>query len=165
MSSEDQLYTEDVASLTGIDVATWRGYVARGQAPLPDGRDVMGPNVRPYWSRSAIERWRSGRRGPGRRQARCIYAFQPEGDATWYGDPTALPDGKHETAELMFNPADSRLRFAGKRLTVKLGALDKEPGIPALYVYTTVGNERVRATETVHELLFGEGRARPEPTD
>ena len=125
----------------------------------------MGPNVRPFWTRSAIERWRSGRRGPGRRQARCIYAFQAEGDATWYGESTALPDDKYETAELMFNPADSRLRFAGRCLTVKLGALDDETEDPALYVYTTIGNERVRATKTVHELLFLQRRAGHEPTD
>jgi hypothetical protein len=157
VASDDSLYAEDVAALLKMGVATWRGYVARGQAPLPDGRDVMGPNVRPYWSRGAIERFVAGRRGPGRRrrEARCIYAFQVDGDAEWHGEPAALPDGMYDTAELMFNPANSRLRFAGKRLIVRLGEVGDEIGIPALYVYTTIGNERVRATDKVHELLFG----------
>lgn len=56
----DELTTAAVADLLGIEPATWRAYVARGQAPGPDGRHDART---PYWRRETVEAWQAGRRG------------------------------------------------------------------------------------------------------
>jgi|GEM_PF-984926 len=54
-------------SLT-IEPATWRSYVARGQAPRPD--DTVGRT--PLWSPATIDEWAEGRPGQGARTDRPI---------------------------------------------------------------------------------------------
>jgi hypothetical protein len=60
---EDRLTTADVAKLLGIAPVTWRGYVSHRKpvnnpAPTPDGHiDARTP----YWLRSTVEAWQSGR--------------------------------------------------------------------------------------------------------
>ena len=49
-----RLTTAQVAQEVGIRPATWRAYVARGQAPEADGQlDARTP----YWLRATIDKW------------------------------------------------------------------------------------------------------------
>lgn len=56
MSADDRLTVGEVAALIGVATSTFRAYVARGQAPPPDGH-LDGRT--PYWLRSTIKSWRS----------------------------------------------------------------------------------------------------------
>jgi hypothetical protein len=51
---EDRLTTAQFADLIGVAAATVRGYVSRGQAPVPDGWTTSG---RPWWHRTTVEAW------------------------------------------------------------------------------------------------------------
>ncbi|MER7585029.1 hypothetical protein [Kitasatospora sp. NPDC097691] len=61
----------ECAYRAGIKEATWRGYVARGQAPAPDVPDEawLGrwrPSG-PHWRESTLARWMDERLGAGHR--------------------------------------------------------------------------------------------------
>lgn len=53
--SDDRLTAADVAARIGVNPATFRAYVARGQAPAPDGQ-IDGRT--PYWDPATIDEWR-----------------------------------------------------------------------------------------------------------
>jgi hypothetical protein len=53
------------AELAGVKPNTWRAYVARGQAPSPDGREELSRH--PYWLESTVRSWVRSRPGPGTR--------------------------------------------------------------------------------------------------
>jgi predicted DNA-binding transcriptional regulator AlpA len=60
----DRLGNPAAAAYVGVSPSTWRAYVARGQAPKPDGRDEgFG---RDYWLKSTLDAWNDSRPGPGR---------------------------------------------------------------------------------------------------
>lgn len=52
----ERLTASAAARLAGIQPATFRAYVSRGQAPEPDGH-IDGRT--PYWLRATIEQWRA----------------------------------------------------------------------------------------------------------
>lgn len=55
MNLDNRLTTSAVAELVGIEPSTFRSYVARGQAPKPDGYiDARTP----YWLESTVRSWR-----------------------------------------------------------------------------------------------------------
>jgi hypothetical protein len=58
-----------VSALTGrgINPDTWSGYVTRGQAPAPDGRDDTN---HPWWSELTVRDWVASRPGQGARTGR-----------------------------------------------------------------------------------------------
>ena len=58
----DQLTTEDVARLAGVEVATIRTYRLRGAIPAPDG--YVGRT--PWWWAKTITRWLAERPSRGR---------------------------------------------------------------------------------------------------
>jgi len=63
---DERLAVRAAAELAGVAVDTWRAYVTRGHAPVPDGVDsVFG---RRYWLRSTVERWLQERPGQGARR-------------------------------------------------------------------------------------------------
>ena len=62
-NNEDQLSSQEAASLIGIAPSTWRDYVAKGVAPRPDGK-IGNSN---WWHRSTVERWVASRPGRGSR--------------------------------------------------------------------------------------------------
>jgi hypothetical protein len=51
------LTAAEVADLLGIEQSTWRAYVARGQAPAPDGR--FGHMN--FWTPATITKYQEGR--------------------------------------------------------------------------------------------------------
>jgi hypothetical protein len=53
------------ALIAGISPGTWRAYVARGDAPPPDGREAI--SGAPWWRVSTVERWMRSRPGQGAR--------------------------------------------------------------------------------------------------
>jgi hypothetical protein len=55
----DRLALDEAAALARVKPATWRAYVARGQAPQRDGRDPE--TGRPYWFRGTIQQYLAGR--------------------------------------------------------------------------------------------------------
>jgi hypothetical protein len=57
-ASGGKLTTRQVGERLGIKGATWRAYVARGQAPEPDGHyDARTP----FWSAETVDRWKASR--------------------------------------------------------------------------------------------------------
>ncbi len=64
---EVQLMAADLAASLGIQPATWRSYVSRGQAPEADGHHSANA---PWWNCSTIDRWRRDRPGQGARTDR-----------------------------------------------------------------------------------------------
>lgn len=61
MTAARQLTTREVADQLGITPASWRSYVARGDAPAPDGH--LGST--PWWKQSTVTRWQAARPGQG----------------------------------------------------------------------------------------------------
>jgi hypothetical protein len=56
---DTRLTVREVADRLNIAPSTWRSYVARGQAPAPEGQfDARTP----WWSAEAIDDWQSKRR-------------------------------------------------------------------------------------------------------
>lgn len=54
-----------VAAYLRIKPSTWRAFVARNQAPPPDGiDDAFG---RQYWLKSTLDKWKASRPGHGGR--------------------------------------------------------------------------------------------------
>jgi hypothetical protein len=62
---ERRLASTAAARYLGIDPATWRAYVSRGQAPKPDGHDEDFD--RDYWLESTLKAFKDNRPGPGTR--------------------------------------------------------------------------------------------------
>ncbi len=63
--TDQRLGARAAAEYLGISPGTWRSYVARGQAPKPDGIDEgFG---RAYWLTSKLKEWQDNRPGPGAR--------------------------------------------------------------------------------------------------
>jgi hypothetical protein len=156
-----KLYVEDVSSRTGVEGTTWRAYVARGQAPHPQGRDIINGRAQPWWEEGVIDHWIAGRPGPGRRSRSqpVIYFIQAE-DGRTIGDPDLLPAGQYGTGLLLFNPPNSDLPFAGQTLTVRFGAVPEPPTNPALssWAHITLADgsyRRLRPTLAVQDELFG----------
>ena len=58
---------EEAARYVGVSVNTWRPYVARGQAPAPDRREIRGGHALPVWRRATLDSWMASRPGPGAR--------------------------------------------------------------------------------------------------
>lgn len=59
--------TAEVAAYLGIEAGTWRSYVARNQAPAPDGHHSERS---PWWYVATIDTWRRDRPGQGARTDR-----------------------------------------------------------------------------------------------
>jgi hypothetical protein len=53
------------AARAGVKPGTWRSYVARGQAPEPDGYEEVSGT--PWWWPTTIDFWLVNRPGPGTR--------------------------------------------------------------------------------------------------
>jgi hypothetical protein len=49
----------EIAERLGIEPSTWRAYVAREQAPKPDGRYDRRT---PWWHARTIQEWQASRR-------------------------------------------------------------------------------------------------------
>lgn len=61
----ERLGSKAAAAYVEVAASTWRAYVARGQAPAPDGKDEgFGKD---YWLKSTLDAWRASRPGPGAR--------------------------------------------------------------------------------------------------
>ena len=61
--SDDQLSSVEAAAVAGVKPSTWRDYVAKGRAPLPNGK-IGNSN---WWYRSTVEQWKASRPGRGAR--------------------------------------------------------------------------------------------------
>lgn len=59
------LTAAQAAALAGVGESTWRSYVARGQAPRPDARDLRSGS--PGWMEATVVAWAATRPGPGAR--------------------------------------------------------------------------------------------------
>lgn len=59
------LSATQAAARAGIATSTWRGYVARGQAPPPDTYEAD----RPRWHPATVDRWLAERPGRSGRPA------------------------------------------------------------------------------------------------
>lgn len=72
VSESPMLTASEAASLAGVAPATWRGQVARGQAPQPDDPDSDRPANRrtPRWRRATIDTYLANRPGQGARTDR-----------------------------------------------------------------------------------------------
>ena len=64
-SVDEKLTANRAAALAGVKPNTWRAYVAREQAPQPDGREELSGH--PYWLASTVLAWKAGRPGQGTR--------------------------------------------------------------------------------------------------
>lgn len=62
------------ADYVGVSVNAWRPYVARGQAPAPDRREIAGGHAIPVWDKTTLDNWKATRPGRGRRRK------QPDAD-------------------------------------------------------------------------------------
>ncbi len=70
MNDDDPMLTgPQAAGRLGIKPGTWRGYVARGQAPPPDDPDDDRPKNRrqPRWLTSTIDTYARRTKRPGTR--------------------------------------------------------------------------------------------------
>jgi predicted DNA-binding transcriptional regulator AlpA len=56
------------AEYVGVSPSTWRAYVARGQAPRPDGTEASKGHALPVWRRATLDEWQAARPGQGRRR-------------------------------------------------------------------------------------------------
>jgi hypothetical protein len=60
----ERLTVAQAAERAGVATSTWRSYVARDQAPKPDGAyDARTP----WWWASTVDTWMGARPGRGRR--------------------------------------------------------------------------------------------------
>ncbi|MFJ9634875.1 hypothetical protein ACIRU8_45015 [Streptomyces sp. NPDC101175] len=89
----------------------------------------------------------------------AIYAFQTEA-GTWLGSPDALPEGTYATAFLPFNPANPETnRFANQTLRARYGPWNGDVSFHAALVIEADGTQRrVRVTDEILNLLFGDGQ-------
>jgi hypothetical protein len=56
MTEVERLTVAQVADRIGVAASTWRSYVARGQAPKPDGHyDARTP----WWLAEVVDAWRA----------------------------------------------------------------------------------------------------------
>jgi hypothetical protein len=55
--SEGQLSSRDAAAYVGLPPSSWRVYVARGEAPAPDGK-IGNSN---WWWRDTLDKWKQER--------------------------------------------------------------------------------------------------------
>lgn len=62
-----RLTVADAAKRAAIAPSTWRAYVARQQAPAPDGQY---DGRTPWWWSTTVERWMANRPGAGARTDR-----------------------------------------------------------------------------------------------
>jgi hypothetical protein len=75
------LTAAQAAEHAGVAERTWTSYVARGQAPLPDERDLK--TGRALWKPETVDRWLAGRPGQGARTDKTKTAGNGE-----TGDPS-----------------------------------------------------------------------------
>lgn len=61
---KERLTVAQAAELVGVTASTWRAYVARDQAPKPDGEYDRRT---PWWYASTVKAWHKARPGRGRR--------------------------------------------------------------------------------------------------
>jgi predicted DNA-binding transcriptional regulator AlpA len=64
-SGDDKLRSSAAAELAGVKLSTWSSYVARKQAPKPDGHYDRRT---PWWLRSTVNDWKASRPGQGSRK-------------------------------------------------------------------------------------------------
>jgi hypothetical protein len=57
-----RLFVEDIAADLGIEQATWRAHVSRGQAIAPIAKVIVGSHVRPVWDPQEYADYKAGRR-------------------------------------------------------------------------------------------------------
>lgn len=62
----------EAAQIVGVQPSTWRGYVARGQAPSPDYPpeslpEIVAPFSGPWWRERTLREWAAARPGQGAR--------------------------------------------------------------------------------------------------
>ena len=64
---DDLIGNAAAAEHVGVTVSTWRAYVARGYAgvPQPYRRHVRGGHALPVWRRADLDAWQASRRGQG----------------------------------------------------------------------------------------------------
>ena len=62
----ERLTVTQAAEMAGVTPSTWRSYVAREQAPKPDGEFDKRT---PWWWDSTVQSWVDNRPGRGRRRA------------------------------------------------------------------------------------------------
>ena len=89
----------------------------------------------------------------------AIYAFQIE-DGTWCGPYDALPEGTYTTAFMPFNPPNPETnRFATQSLRARYGPWSGDVSFQAALVIEADGTQRrVRVTDEILSLLFGDGQ-------
>lgn len=56
-----KLFRADMAALAGIKVRS----LGRAKLPAPDGREIDGTHVRPYWFEDTARAWLANRPGKG----------------------------------------------------------------------------------------------------
>lgn len=61
----EKLGNIQAAALLDVNPSTWRAYVARGQAPAPDGHEEI--SGAPWWWRRTVEAFKRSRPGRGAR--------------------------------------------------------------------------------------------------
>jgi len=61
-----KLGVKDAAARINVKPNTWRAYVAREQAPAPDGREEISGT--PWWWESTVETFKANRPGQGSRK-------------------------------------------------------------------------------------------------
>lgn len=62
LDGQEHMTAAECAEMVGVKPSTWRGWVARGQAPKPSRRlDARTP----LWSKAEVEEWHSQRPGRG----------------------------------------------------------------------------------------------------
>ena len=90
--------------------------------------------------------------------ATAVYAFQTENG--WIGPHEALPEGEYTTAFMPFNPPDPETnRFASESLRARYGPWSGDVSFYAALVVEADGaRRRVRVTDEIFSLLFGDGQ-------
>lgn len=59
----------EAADYIGVEVSTWRAYVARKFAPAADGHHISKGHAMPVWHQETLDRWQASRRGQAWRRS------------------------------------------------------------------------------------------------
>lgn len=66
-TDEDVIGHDAAAERVGLNPSTWRGYVARGHArvPQPYRVEAVKGHALPVWKADVLDEWKRNRPGPG----------------------------------------------------------------------------------------------------